>query len=351
MQASDVSGLVDSLSGLSLSERYVKKVTNVHQDDVHALVQLPGGEIVSGSKDTTIAIWNTHLDCLKRLNPAPRGNYEHWVTALAVFPNGSFISGSRKGMLYFWSADYRLLSQKSVQQWVKNGGGHVCKERNRVRINCLQPIPNSNNLFLAGLPTKIQTWNSARSQRYNEAVVSQNDWLYCIKPLLEHKFALIIGSDIAVWENKTDNGRSWYFAPKETVYHENPEEVVGRQRPHIASAEFIDDTVLALALFSGHVKLFDLNECRVASSIKGHEGRVWTVCPMGPNTVISGADDQVVKVWDVRMSSCVHTFGKHSGRVSNVLQLGENQIIAAACPSDPYASEEKASFTIWDVRV
>jgi WD40 repeat protein len=114
--------------------------------------------------------------------------------------------------------------------------------------------------------------------------------------------------------------------------------------------EFLKDQQLALALFSGHVKVLDAQSSVVIASYREHEGRVWTICKITSDLFASGADDGYLKIWDIRQPKSSHSLGKHSGRVSCTLLQNENTILAASCPNDPHNSKEKASFTQWDLR-
>jgi WD40 repeat protein len=64
-----------------------------------ALTILPNGDIVSGSVDITIKIWNPNDGTLKQtLN-----GHTNWVNALATLPNGDIVSGSSDKTIKIWS--------------------------------------------------------------------------------------------------------------------------------------------------------------------------------------------------------------------------------------------------------
>ena len=346
------SSLTDAFRALSLNDsasRPLKKVIQVHADDVHALVPFKDGSFVSGSKDTHIRIWNDDLQYIKELAPSRDTTYENWITALYVLPDQSWVSGSRNGVVSFWSAKHELLQQK---KYVPKDLSHVCKERNLTRINCLAELPSeSQNLFLAGLPTTIQSWDFSKKWCLDSTEIAENDWLYCIKPLGDHRFACVIGSDVEVRKNVQVDDKRWTFEKEQVLYKEDLTEIVGKQRPHISACEFMDQNHLIMSLFSGHIKSLDLETAAIVKSYKEHVGRAWTVCPLSSNVVATGADDGLLKLWDLREKASVATRGPHSGRVSVTLKRGEASVLAASCPADPFKSHEKASFTVWDFRV
>jgi len=64
-----------------------------------ALITLPNGDLVSGSWDNTIKIWNPNDGTLKRtLN-----GHTSEVRALTTLPNGDLVSGSMDKTIKIWS--------------------------------------------------------------------------------------------------------------------------------------------------------------------------------------------------------------------------------------------------------
>jgi WD40 repeat protein len=209
-----IQALADSFQGLSIgAPTCQKRLTQVHLDDVHVLQKHPDGSCISGSKDTTVRIWNTALQYTHTIQPAKTQTYRHWITALAVFSDKSWAIGSRKGQLSLFSPTHTLVSQTEVY----NPGDHICKQKNHERINCIAELIESPGHFVVGLPTQLQTWRLHDARRLNRTKVSDNDWLYCVDPLQNRRYALVIGSDVEVWQNVQADGR-WTFQKVSELY-------------------------------------------------------------------------------------------------------------------------------------
>ena len=334
------------------SSKPLQQITNIHDDDVHVLARVNEELLVTGSKDTTVAVWDQGLSLKKRISPSTQTSYTSWVTALLPISEADrILVGSRDGIISSLSIKtHALVSQILIDPI---GSQHKCKTRNANRINCFGVVPEKDTtLFLTGLPTTIQTRELSSLEQYDSTKISANDWIYCIRPLQKNTHAVVIGSDIELWENYlTDDDDSWSFRKIDSLYKEKADEIVGNQRPHIASCEFLQDNTFTMALFSGHVKVLDIPTKTVTFSQKEHTGRVWTTCRISDHTFASGADDRLVKIWDDRQTICCRTLSGHSGRVSCSLLLTDNSLVVTSCPDVPHESRTKASFTVWDLRV
>jgi WD40 repeat protein len=66
---------------------------------VSALTILQNGDLVSGSDDSTIKIWNPNDGTLKRTLNGHTG----WVRSLTTLPNGDLVSGSDDCRIKIWN--------------------------------------------------------------------------------------------------------------------------------------------------------------------------------------------------------------------------------------------------------
>ena len=107
---------------------------------------------------------------------------------------------------------------------------------------------------------------------------------------------------------------------------------------------------IAAALFDGSIRLYDLTTHQKTATFQEHSGRAWTIAPLTPHTLASGADDGLIKIWDCRQKNSVLTLEGHNGRVSKLLSFREHSLLAASCPNDVLTNAEKATFTFWEIR-
>jgi len=360
-QSSSSSHQTVSVQELKLPPGCYREIPNVHDDDIHALIKIGVDRFASGSKDTTLKIWDANWAekiKIKRFSKSEH-DYRRWITALTPLADkdGSFASGTRDGLISIWTPDGKLRSTTQI----RNDGDHVCKDRNKNRINCLRalPVKNDRHVFLAGMPRLLTDfewdWNN-RINRGNTTAIHKNDWVYCIDPLRttqasENDYLVVIGSDLEVWSKEEHEGVITKWEKKTALIKEDPNEISYKQRPHISHLEYIDAHTVALALFSGKIQLIDLETETTIGLYEKHKRRVWTVVKMADNYFVSGADDGLAILWDFRTAdSRVREIGRHYGRVSCLLTLNDSQFVSASCPDDVRNAEQKGTFTFWDVR-
>ena len=99
-----IENILNMPSVKTLSKRYLQKLTfTEHTDDVTALAILSNVYIISGSKDTTIKLWDpSNVASIRTFTEHTNG-----VTALAVLPKDNnnfvgFISGSKDNTIKLW---------------------------------------------------------------------------------------------------------------------------------------------------------------------------------------------------------------------------------------------------------
>lgn len=318
------------------------RVTNVHMDDIHALVQKENGEILSGSKDCTAKVWGYSSE--KGIEPKyctmrPNGNYQKWVTAIHPFPDGSWAVGFRDGTLQIHGLNNRILVKNTVPRGVEA----ILKERNARRILFIEELPE-NGVFMVGLPKMIGRCSLQRNAiQFEEAVIaSANDWPYLARPFGEEGHLVAVGSDLELWKD---------LQKEKTFIKEDRRERVKKQRPHISSLEkMASPSEIALGTFCQGAHVFDLEKQAYVFRSKEHLGRVWSVLPLEEKSFASAGDSGLVKIWDIRQKRCVKTIEDHDGRVSGLLQVADKAVLAASCPDDPFCSTRKATFTVWDLR-
>ena len=339
-----VDNLAMSLNALSLDPRknvaFAGRV-NAHNDDIHALVSLTPTTFVTGSKDSTVKVWDftkkTQTPC-RPLHGA-RG-YKSWITACAAVDEDTFVTGTRDGYIDTWTFEGQ--SKGSIAYDTKLVT--KSKDRNKLRIHCVAKNTfGAPGTFFTGASGCFLLWDSKEQQAVKNWVAHANDWVYCIEPLTDAKLLVVIGSTIEVWDN---------------IYSEDIERSPllqevrkAKQRPHVSAIIRLEHAshVMPCALFDGSVRIVDIEAQQVIRSYDEHKNRVWTVKEVKPSVIATGADDTCIKLWDVRLKNSLATIPNNPGRVSCILKLNDEQFISASCPDDVFNSTQKATITYWNI--
>ncbi len=353
-----------------LKPKIVLSAENVHGDDVHGFIQYNGG-FVSGSKDGTIKGWGPDLQ--HRVVYSGNGgaiDYKYWVTALASHPNATpFFSGSRDGQVVAWSPKGKPYTP---EPWVfPDSGQHKAKARNLHRVTCLAALPDegSNTPFLAGTPQRIHKLvldaEGGKIRMVGSTKVHDNDWVYCVDPVDsqfgDQRLVVVVGAALEIWDQKDESlaGR-WKFFSR-PVAEDRGE--IGRsqqgqiQRPHISAIArgAANIAEIAYTCFEnnrgfGAVRIVNIEKSVITFNAEEHIGRTWCIAYATPQIFATGADDHLIKLWDVRVGpKSILSSPPQSGRVSCLVSPRENHLVSASCPDDVKRGGEKASFTLWDI--
>ncbi|EDV95860.1 F-box/WD repeat-containing protein 7 [Drosophila grimshawi] len=111
-----------------------------------------------------------------------------------------------------------------------------------------------------------------------------------------------------------------------------------------------DDHVITCLQFSGNriVSGSDDNTLKVWSAVNGkclrtlvgHTGGVWS-SQMSGNIIISGSTDRTLKVWDMDSGTCVHTLQGHTSTV-RCMHLHGNKVVSGS---------RDATLRVWDIEI
>lgn len=93
---------------------------------------------------------------------------------------------------------------------------------------------------------------------------------------------------------------------------------------------------------NGSLKVFDLNEGRLARSLSGHQVNISSLQyhPYG-EFIVSGSVDCTMKVWDVRNKACIQTYTGHSKEVNCVRFSPDGKWVAS--------SSKDGQMLLWDL--
>lgn len=328
---------------------FPSRIPNAHADDIHGMIKLPTGEVVTGSKDASMKIWDGNGEVVKAISEVQ--GYKYWITALESMSDGTWISGTRDGFISQWDPQGNELSTWQYKPSQNVRQGTVCKQRNKTRINCLTQAlgykDNDAHVF-TGTPRYVQLWSLNKKRLVWFEQAHANDWVYCIDPLTPNKMLVVIGSNLEAWSLEKDN------IQKDSLVLEtrSPNASKGGSRPHIASIARLesDPSQLAAASFDGSVKVVDYQKGECVRTYSEHKDRAWCIANVDSTSFASGADDKTIKIWDQRQAKSVRTIGGHPGRVSTLLKYHDGVILAGSCADDPHGSTEKGQIYRWDLR-
>lgn len=345
--------LSQRVSALSLKEpfRPSAMIRNAHQDDIHGLILHERG-FVSGSKDTTLKIWDMSEKTSETLSPscgAKTKTYASWITSISQLSKGFWASGTRDRHVSIWRGN-----QEIAHHTYQTRHQAICKQRNEQRVLCITELASDSDRLLCyvGSPQEIQLvqfslrGQAPQSRSLTSYSASENDWVYCMELINERDLLVVIGTDLEHWDMSGEE------PIKRPIIHVNRTPGERHQRPFISAIKRLegDPNCLATAVFGGMVDLIDLTTQARIQRFHAHQKRVWAIENIRQDVIASCSDDRTIQLYDVRKGSPFYSFVAGEGRVSNLLRVDENSLISASCPDNVFESAEKASISFWDIR-
>lgn len=346
-----VDALSDTFTAMTLAEPTLN--LNAHTDDIHGLINIRPGIFASGSKDTTVKLWDIHNETQDTLTPDyKRMGYQYWVTALAKVSDTTFARGTRDGFITIWDLDGKELNSFAYTPSRASKDETHAKDRNKQRINVLcQNTFGDPNTFFTGTPKFLQLWDATSGKMLKSWKAHANDWVYCIEPISYDSMIVVTGSMMDIWSQMDKK-----------IPHTTPliaEKREAKQRPHISAICRLESNrdLLACAFFDRSVRVVNIATQTVVQTYCEHnpkkvagKDRVWSVIELEPSCIASCADDATIKIWDLRQPKSVATLGGNPGRVSTLLKINDTQFISGSCPDDVFESKQKAQISFWDIR-
>jgi WD40 repeat protein len=325
-------------------------VKNAHRDDIHGMISVGVDNFVTGSKDGSLKLWSTAGKLVRDVWNPKVINYTGWITALAPFGPDLWMSGTRDGYIDLWQNSGT--HSKNLSGATPSTPGIKCKLRNVERINCLvQDIAaERTGQYYVGVPTGFSLHHVNQANQLDQCRTSQNDWVYCIRPLAERKVMVVTGPnlDMYTYDPKTD-----VWLAEELLAETYTRPAKNQVRPFISDVTFLagKSNLCALSVFGGAVVVLDISTKTPLRMYKEHEKRVWQVVNIRPNIFASSSDDRTIKIWDLRLNRSALTAKDHIGRVSSLLCLSDNLMVSGSCPDDLKSSQERARLEFWDIRM
>jgi WD40 repeat protein len=294
-----------------------------HNASVNSVAFSPNGEqIVSGSRDNTLKLWNKEGECLATFE-----GHSGTVHSVCFSPNKEqIVSGSRDNTLKLWNKEGECLAtfeghsgtvhsvcfspnkeeivsgsdDNTLKLWSKEGECLATFEGHRSTVHSVCFNPNGEQI-ISGSRDTLKLWSRegeclATFEGHSSIVTS-----VCFNPNGDQivsgsrdntlKLWNKEGECLATFEGHSDWVTSVCFSP-------NGEEIVSGS----------DDNTLKLWSKEG--------EC--LATFKGHSDWVNSVC-FSPNgkQILSGSEDNTLKLWG-KKGECLATFKGHSHIVTSV---------------------------------
>lgn len=392
-----------------VDSRTLLKKVRAHTDDIHVLrIVDHKGNFVTGSKDGSIRGWSRHGSLLQDLcAPTKIGRSGHhnqlWICSAGLkFRHSHFdpaqalqtqqqrvplFFGCRDGTMEVFSFDESSKAYARSTSFPFSAPRETkCKQRNLNRIMAIEHFED--DTYLVGLPGSVHLfqypsqhtasediWLKSREPSHLKVFIADsNDWIYAIRRLEDHKFAIVAGDSLHLWTFDIHSAggvavekqhalssrpeRSARLSRKKKGEGAPPDQISGmtfssRNRPYISSLDYMKGGCeIVMGRFDEAIVTLQVDRADSPQIRKRcHRGRIWEVKYLSTSTILSAGEDGFIRLWDLRVKGgrAQAELGAHSGRVSQFEIMNQTSLVSAACPKRPTASDA-GSLYFWDLR-
>jgi WD40 repeat protein len=315
---------------------------------VRSLAVTPDGkQVISGSEDKTIRVWDVQSDTTEFLPP---GHFEA-IKAVSVTPDGLYALSAGEGETRVWS--------------LKSGTVKFRLQGQKGSADSFAVTPDGKILINAPTSELLRFWSL---QKRGEYLFALNDKDYGFDKIIvtpDSRFLLIIHLDhFVVWDLKTrcqvktlykhddfidnlavtpDGSFAVSASQDETLKVWD----IKRRKVNKGSSRTKVEPTTGLVSADGLLALKSVSKDHQTDgelfTLRGHKGKVSTVdvSPDGA-LAVSGSEDCSVRVWDIKNGKPLRTMRGHEGPVKAVVTLPTGiQCVSAA---------EDGTLRVWDLQ-
>jgi WD40 repeat protein len=290
-----------TLSLTSPNEPLIRTFTG-HSSSIWSVAVTPDGEqVISGSQDGTLKIWNLKTGILVDTIAAHNGS----VNAVSIIPDGShIISGSYDNTLKVWNLKTRGL--------VHTLTGHASS------VNAIAVTPDGLKIISSSSDCSLKVWDLKTGE--------------VLHTLVGHRASIKAVTAIFTKNNKwvvsgsyNDTLRVWNLETGEEFTLGESDMVWSITATH-------DGQRVITASQNGTINVWKVETWEQECTLKGHSEAVRTVAVTSDGKqIISGSSDGIIKIWKVGTWENEATFTAHTAWVLAVAATPDGkQIISAS---------------------
>ena len=307
-----------------------------HADKVMTVLKLADGRVVSGSKDSTLRVWNAVTGECERTLEGHTGE----VTSVVELADGSVVSGSRDKSLRVWNVVTgeceRALEghADSVRSVLKLADGRVASGSHDNTLRVWNAATGKCERILGGHTSKVESLVALANGRVVSASWDKTLRVWngatddCDHTLEAHTgtvlpvVALAGGRVVSGSEDKTL--RVWDTATGRCNY------ALAGHTDRVVSVAALADGRVVSASWDKTLRVWNVDEGACVRTLEGHTQQVTSVIALGDGRLVSGSYDCTLRVWDADKGECRHALKGHTGAVLSVAALANGRVVSAS---------------------
>ena len=303
-----------------------------HQDDVNSVAISSNGKyLVSGGSDGTVKLWDTTKQSLVHTFESDR----FYVNSVAISSDGKYlVSGGSDGTVKLWDI--------TKQSLVHTFEGH------QDDVNSVAISSDSNYIVSGSEDDTVKLWDIVYQTPVN--TFEGNKHSVTSVAISSDGNYIVSGSEddtVKLWYTGNQSIRFWDIDNQSPVHtFEIRESIVhtfeGHQSEVTSVAISSDGKYLVSGSEDETVKLWNITNQSLVHTFEGNQDNVDTVAISSDGKyLVSGGGDKTVKLWDITKQSLAHTFEGHQDNVNSVAISSDGKYLVSG-------SDDK-TVKLWDI--
>lgn len=266
-----------------------------HSGLINCVAVQTNGQIVSGSDDNTLRVWDLSTSkCLHVLS-----GHTGFVVCVASFPDGRIASGSWDGTLRIWNAD--------TGKCIHTLEGH------RSKIRCVSLLPG-NRLVSGSDDYSLRVWDSI-SGSCLFVLNGHTSFVNCVSTLIDG--SIVSGSSdgtLRIWNSIS--GKCLYL-------------LKGHTQLVYCTCILPSGNVIS-GSWDGTLRIWDPNTGNCLKIFRGHTDAISCLSAFPDGRFISGSQDYTLRIWDSFTGQCIQVLRGHTENVYCVTILPDGHIVSGS---------------------
>ena len=306
-----------------------------HKSPVHAITVLPEGYVVSGSTDGAMYMWNPVTGHCQQAFKGKKGV----ISCMAVLPDRRVVSGLDDSSLRVW--DFSIGKCLQILEGHKGG------------VSCVAVLPDG-RVVSGSDDGSLRVWNLSTG-RCEQILEGHKGRVSCVAVLPDRRVVSRSSYGfLYVWDLKTGKSieifnmlsTNWNqhlgVLPNGHIVCEtgfaNMCEIDIEARKYVKM--FYNDNMKSITcitvLSDGRVisgtddntiRVWDSSTGQCVQSLKGHKERVNSISVLPNECIVSGSDDNTIRVWNLLSGECIQILGGDNESISHVAVLPDSRVI------------------------
>ena len=262
-----------------------------------------GKYLATASEDNTVRLWkfvDNKYECWKIL-----AEHTNWVWSVAFNPDGKYLaSGSADGTIRVWDV--------ATGKYLKTLEGHS----NWVQSVTFNPKDNGRTLASGSTDRTVRIWDVNREE-CTQTIAGHNTWMRTIAFNPNDKNTIISGGEdrtVKVWNVDREEDEELY---EHTSWIHSV--VYSSKGQYIASSS--PDRTIKIGKIDRDNKYQKITKILLEQNQKDSIGNWARILIFSPDSesLISGNEDNTIKIWDINSGSCLDTLEGHENWVSSLV--------------------------------